>query len=621
MLRSLRPRLRDKNRRLQEEFDEDPATPAGGQRVSSDPDETPVPMDDNNAAGAERDAHTAWAAGLLDALAKEYAQNVVPLSGYHCYDAHSWFVWLVQQAWMCQELLQRVYLLRRAWGGAELPRSVLFALELLYCSACGYLFDLPPGTDGHPRSTMSEFAVGMGMASNQEQRKGLLLDPQLIRILRSSNGAGAELPMWEGLPALETSWDSEEGRRLISCLGGLTRGAPEIAGTLRAFSTLKRALKDAAKHNVLRKEGIKAMLERLKAQCVERMKLLDSRGYALQFRCGVDGRPLRLLGQLDIITSHARNERGQLLKVLNPIQYRHWVYDQLQREVAEHRARSRRRYHAFVAQTAAAAAAFQATPGPQQQQEADEEEVGADDASVERMLLAAIEQRGLQQLMATAKAVLHSFATDMLHLYVGQLGSSSSRGAHGAGGRHLGSKAYAFATPPEYLVGQLLKHGWDPQACARIAALPSKSQVAALCSGLAFESTLLFVFSKQVLCESADAVAALGRRRAGPLIQFSFQRGYVGSSYLEGFVSCVLRILQSPRWSHCASYWLLKSTLQDARSSQDRAERLMRLRPALTAILICMLPVDSVWLCLPALQSGDARLFCNQRSFWQFPMT
>jgi hypothetical protein len=579
---------------------------------------------DGNAAGPEGDAHTAWAARLLGAFAKEYAQNVVPLSGYHCYDAHSWFVWLVQQAWICQELLQRVYLLRRAWGGAELPRSVLFALELLYCSGCSYLFDLPPGTTGHPRTMMSEFAVGMGMASNQEQRKGLLLNPQEIRVLRSSNGAGAEGPMWDGLPTLETSWDSEGGRRLMRCLGGLTKGAPESAGTLRAFSLLKRALKDVAKHDVEQKDRIEDMLARLKVQRVERMKLLDSRGNALQFRCGVDGRPLRSLGQLDTITSHARNEHGQLLRVLNPIEYRHWVYDQLQREMAEHRAQSRRRYAAFVAQTATA---FQSTQGPHQQpQEADEGEAAADadaagDASVERKLLAAIEQRGLQQLMATAKAVLHSFATDMLHLYTGQLGRTSTRGAHGAGGRHLGSKAYAFASPAECLVGRLLQHAWDPQVRARIAALPPKSQVAALCSGLAFESTLLFVFSKQVLCESADAVAALGRRRSRSLIQFSFQRDYAGSTYLEGFVNGVLRILQSPRWSNCASYWLLESTLQNARSSQDREERLKRLRLAMAAILVCTLPVDNVWLCLPALQSGDVRLFCNQRSFWQFPMT
>jgi hypothetical protein len=552
---------------------------------------------------------------LLDAFAGHFGTNAVPNTKFRFYDAFTWLSWIVQHLWIYQTMLQRLYLLRRYWKWQELPRSTVLFMILWHSATCAYVADRPPGTSRQGRVTMPEFGLKMGQAADQEHKRGLLFDTQLIGILRSPPGTSDADAWFDGLPALVTDYTTGTGRRVIDCLGKLEHGPPETQLATQAFRGLKQLLK--CSRGLLDSSAGVMSCSLLKTAKVERVRLIDTVWNRLFFSgsYSAGGAPLRALKALDTIESPMCNQRGQLLVVMNLIQYHHWKHDKMQELRAE-----RKKSHRSAAATARAASPEIAEVASNDSASAGEKGGSLDE---EAELQATVKSQANLELMVVAYELLRCFAGDMLVLYLGLMGSTRSRGGR-VGGRVFGSKEYSFAAG---LLPALRACIWDSVSRDGVSQLPMAEQIVVLRGSSPFEETVLHVFSQTVVCEAADlvlagsvqAVSAHGAEGDQSLVEFSFPRGGGASSAVLDFVNVALEIMQSPQWQTCASYALLYSAL-GGRDSPDIQERLDRIRPSMVAVLLHALPVQSIWLCLPVIKRGGTRLFGNQRSFWQLPM-
>jgi hypothetical protein len=211
-------------------------TPAAKERRAWDLDETPAVQDSGPEEGRPLKE---FFSKLLDAFAG-LGTNAFPHTKFCYYDTFTWLSWIVQHLWIYQTMLQCVYLLRRYWNWQELPRSTVLFMILWHSAMCAYVADHPPGTFKQGHVTMLEFGLKMGQAADQEHKKGLLLNTQLMQILRSMPGTSDADAWFDGLPALVTDYATGEGCHVISCLGKLELGPPELQLATQTYRALKQ---------------------------------------------------------------------------------------------------------------------------------------------------------------------------------------------------------------------------------------------------------------------------------------------------------------------------------------------------------------------------------------------
>jgi hypothetical protein len=207
-------------------------------------------------------------------------------------------------------MLQRVYLLRCYWNWQELPRSTVLFMILWHSAMCAYVADHPPGTSRQGRVTMPEFGLKMGQAADQEHKKGLLLNTQLMQILRSTPRTSDADAWFDGLPALVTDYATGEGCHVISCLGKLELGPPELQLATQTYRALKQELKRSK--GVFDTSAVAISRSLIKTLMVDRVRCFDMVWNRLFFcgRYGAGGAPLRALRALDTINSPMCNQRG-----------------------------------------------------------------------------------------------------------------------------------------------------------------------------------------------------------------------------------------------------------------------------------------------------------------------
>jgi hypothetical protein len=192
---------------------------------------------------------------LLEAFASA-AQREIHNAGLRCYDAFKWFSWIYQHIYIYQCLVESVYMLLRKHPTAELPRSIALFLILWHSHACTVIFDRPAGLAGYrPRATMAELAIVLGAMEDREKFNGLAFDPSLLVRLpddgnmgfQQDKGMGMTSP-WRGMPAVDTRLSTSAGSRVMSALGSLEGGPPEVYYVGEAFRAIKYQLRKTLKH-------------------------------------------------------------------------------------------------------------------------------------------------------------------------------------------------------------------------------------------------------------------------------------------------------------------------------------------------------------------------------------